>query len=353
MDPPASLGFAVRSREIPNPKPQIPKGFTRLAVRRWDLGFGFWALTWALLIAAPAAAGERYAVVISGVSGGEKYAAQQEKWRSELAAFLTTNFAFADANLVTLDEESGGSSKATADNVRLVFGDLRRRATRDDTIFVVLIGHGTYDGTDAKFNLVGPDLSAAEWNALFNGLAARLVVVNTTESSFPFLEELSRQGRVVITATDSAQQRFATVFPEYFIRALADLSSDLDKNGRISIWEAFAAASAAVKQHYEQRGQLSTERPVLDDNGDRVGRDSESPGDDGAIARALYLDPEPSAARGDPTLAALERQRATLERQLEELKGRKGQLSEDEYQAQLERIFVELARIAQEIRKRS
>ena len=346
MDAEASLGVAVNA-QLPIPKSQLPK------TKRSPWPLTAWGLLLVVLCPLAAAAGERYAVVISGVSGGEKYAEQQKKWRSELAAFLTTNFDFADANLVTLDEDSGDSSKATADNVRRVFGDLRRRATRDDTIFIVLMGHGTYDGTDAKFNLVGPDLSASEWNTLLTGLAARLVVVNTTESSFPFLEELSRQGRVVITATDSAQQRFATVFPEYFIRALADLSSDLDKNGRISIWEAFAAASAAVKQHYEQRGQLSTERPVLDDNGDRVGRDAEAPGEDGGIARSLYLDPEPASTSGDPTLAALERQRSALERQLEELKGRKSQLAEDQYQAELERIFVELARIAQEIRKRS
>jgi hypothetical protein len=300
-----------------------------------------------------AAAGERYAVLISGVSGGEKYAAQQQKWRSELAAFLTTGFAFSDANVVMLDEASDGSSRATAANVRRLFADLRRRLTRDDTLLLVLLGHGTYDGVDAKFNLVGPDLSAAEWKALLDGLAGRLVVVNTTASSFPFLEHLSRSGRVVITATDSPAQRFATVFPEYFTRALADRSSDFDKNGRVSVWEAFAAASAGVKRHYEQRGQLSTERPLLDDNGDGEGREADTPGEDGASARTIYLDPDPSAGGGDAILAALERQRLALEKQLEELKTRKASMSEEQYQAELERILIELVKIAQEIRKRS
>jgi len=300
-----------------------------------------------------AAAGERYAVLISGVSGEEKFAAQQQKWRAELAAFLTTSFAFADANVVSLDEQSEGSTRATAVNVRRLFGDLRRRLTREDTLMVVLLGHGTFDGADAKFNLVGPDLSAPEWKALVDGLPGRLVVVNTTASSFPFLEELSRAGRVVITATDSAAQRFATVFPEYFTRALADRSSDLDKNGRVSVWEAFTAASAGVKRHYEQRGALSTERPLLDDNGDRQGRDAEAPGEDGAVARTIYLDPDPGAASGDAGLAELERQRLALERQLEELKARRASMPEAQYQAELEKILVELSTIAQEIRKRS
>jgi hypothetical protein len=306
-----------------------------------------------MMLPVSAAAQQRYAVLISGVSGGERYAVQQQKWRTELTAFLTTNFAFPDSNVVVLDEVSDASSKATADNVRTLFGDLRRRVTRDDTVFIVLVGHGTYDGVDAKFNLVGPDLSAEDWNGLLDATPARLVVINTTESSFPFLEQLSRAGRVVITATDSAQQRFATVFPEYFIRSLADLSSDLDKNGRISIWEAFTMASAGVKQHYEQRGQLPTERPILDDNGDGVGKEAEAPGDDGALARAVYLDAAPQPSAGDAERATLERQRMALERQLEDLKSRRTTMPEEQYQRELERIFVELAKIAQEIRKRS
>jgi len=306
-----------------------------------------------MLYAATAAAGERYAVLISGVSGEEKYAAQQQKWRGELAAFLTTGFAFPDANVVSLDEQSDGSTRATAVNVRRLFGDLRRRLTREDVLMVVLIGHGSFDGTDAKFNLVGPDLSAGEWKTLLDGLPGRLVVVNTTASSFPFLEELSRAGRVVITATDSAAQRFATVFPEYFTRALADRSSDLDKNGRVSVWEAFTAASAGVKRHYEQRGALSTERPLLDDNGDRQGREADAPGEDGAVARTLYLDPDPGAATGDAVLVELERRRLVLEKQLEELKARRASMPDAQYQAELEKILVELSTIAQEIRKRS
>lgn len=306
-----------------------------------------------MLYAATAAAGERYAVLISGVSGEEKYAAQQQKWRGELAAFLTAGFAFPDANVVSLDEQSDGSTRATAVNVRRLFGDLRRRLTREDMLMVVLIGHGSFDGADAKFNLVGPDLSAGEWKTLLDGLPGRLVLVNTTASSFPFLEELSRAGRVVITATDSAAQRFATVFPEYFTRALADRSSDLDKNGRVSVWEAFTAASAGVKRHYEQRGALSTERPLLDDNGDRQGREADAPGEDGTVARTLYLDPDPGAATGDAVLVELERRRLVLEKQLEELKARRASMPDAQYQAELEKILVELSTIAQEIRKRS
>jgi len=305
------------------------------------------------LSASPAIAGERYAVIISGAAGGEKYAAQQRKWRAGLAVALKTAFTFDEANVAVFDEESLGSSQATADNLRKLFSDLRRRLTRDDTLLLVLLGHGTFDGADAKFNLVGPDLSAAEWKGLLDAIAGRLVIVNTTESSFPFLEELSQRGRIVITATDSAQQRFATVFPEYFVQALGSPSSDLDKNGRVSIWEAFAAASAGVKEYYDQRGQLSTERPLLDDDGDHVGREAEAPGQDGKLARTVYLDPQPGSVSADAAIASLERQRVRLESQLEDLKERKDSMSDEEYQAELEKILVQLARIAQQIRTRS
>ena len=131
-------------------------------------------------------------------------------------------------------------------------------------------------------------MTAKDWTDVLTGVQGRVTLVNTTEASFPFLETLSSKGRVVITATDSAAQKYATVFPEYFIKAMKEASSDLDKNGRTSIFEVFSAASAAVKQHYEQRGQLTTERSLIDDNGDGVGREAEAPGPDGSLARLVY-----------------------------------------------------------------
>jgi hypothetical protein len=302
---------------------------------------------------AAAHAGERYAIVVSGASGGAKYAALQKKWCDDLLKGLTTTYGIPDSNIVVLREENEGTSRSTAENVRRLFADLRRRITREDTLLVVLFGHGTFDGADAKFNLVGPDLAAREWNELIDPVSGLVVVVNTTESSFPFMEELSRRGRVVITATDSAAQRFTTIFPEYFVRAMSETTSDLDRNGRISVWEAFAAASAGVKQHYEQRGQLSIERPVLDDDGDGIGQEAQAPGSDGVVARAVFLDAETRTETGDAVLAGLERQRAALVAQIEALMAKKASMSEEEYQAELELLFVQLARLAQLIRERS
>jgi hypothetical protein len=345
--------------KLPTPNPNPDPAPNRLEVAPLGVGhsgvgrLGVASLLALLLLTSPALAGERYAIVISGAAGGEKYAAQQQKWRADLTAALKTTLAFPDANVLVFSEANAGSLRATAANVQRTLGDLRRRLTPDDMLLLVFLGHGTFDGADAKFNLVGPDLTAADWRSLVKELPGRLILVNTTAASFPFLEELSQRGRIVITATDSPAQRFATVFPEYFVKALSDLSNDLDKNRRLSIWEVFAATSAGVKQYYEQRGQLSTERPLIDDDGDRVGREAQAPGQDGAVARTINLDAEPGTASADVAIAALEKQRADLEAKLEELKARRASMANADYQAELEKILVQLSRIAQQIRQRS
>jgi hypothetical protein len=220
-------------------------------------------------------------------------------------------------------------------------------------VLVVLIGHGNLDANGAKFNLVGPDLDAAQWGGLLASLPGRLVFVNATGASFPFLEQLSGPNRIVITATDSTAQRFDTVFPELFVKAVDDPATDQDRNGRLSLWEVFTATSAAVRQYYEQRGQLATERALLDDNGDRVGREAGAPGQDGALARTTYLDADPVDAATDPEVAALLTRQRALEEQAEALKLRKPVMPPAQWEAQFEKLMIELARVSRAIRSRS
>lgn len=307
-----------------------------------------------VLGAGVAAAETRWAVVVSGASGGEKYAEQMKQWRSTLQTALVERHGFDAAHVrMLVDETDTTGTRATAANVKAVFSEIRKGATKEDLVFVLLLGHGTFDGDVAKFNLVGPDLTAADWNQLVSGLPGRLIFVNTTEASFPFIEALKGRGRVVITATNSAAQKYATVFPEYFVKALSEASTDLDKNGRTSIFEVFEAASIAVKQHYEQRGQLTTERALLDDNGDGLGREEGQDGPDGGFARLWHVDAEPVSATDNPELAALLAQRRGLEADAEALKQRKGELSPAEWQAAYEKLMIELARVSQEIRRKS
>jgi len=310
----------------------------------------------ALAIVAPsAAAGEtRWAVIISGASGGEKYAEQMATWRADLRSALVDRYGFkAEHVKILVDETAKSGDRANTANVRGVFAEIKKAGSPDDFVLVVLLGHGTYDGDVAKFNLIGPDMTAKDWTDMLAGVQGRLAVVNTTEASFPFLEALSAKGRVVITATHSAAQKYATVFPEYFVKAMKEASTDLDKNGRTSIFEVFSVASASVKQHFEQRGQLLTEHALIDDNGDGKGRQAADEGPDGGVARIAFLDAEAVGEATNPELAGLIKRRRTLEQQAEEHKQLKGVMPDTEWNAQFEKLMLELAQVSAEIRKKS
>jgi hypothetical protein len=136
------------------------------------------------------------------------------------------------------------------------------------------------------------------------------------------------------------------------LKAFDDPAADTDKNGRVSVWEAFVFASAGVQQWFEQHGQLATERPLIDDTGEGIGREARNPGTDGTVARTTYLQPD-TGAGGDAALAALLKRRDDLEAELETLKSRKGSMPPDQYEMELERILLELAKLSRQIRTKS
>ena len=306
-----------------------------------------------LLSASPIVAAERYALIVSGANGDPSYADEYSRWRQSLVTALREKLGFDDAHIQVLFDGSDEAHASTAGGVRRAIDRLRTKMHAEDLLLVVLIGHGTFDGTEAKFNLVGPDLGSTEWSALLKPLPGRLVIIDSTAASFPFLERLAGPRRIVITATDSVAQRFDTVFPEHFIKALADPAADIDKNGRISIWEAFIAASLGVRRYYEQRGQLATERALIDDNGDGLGREAEGEGDDGSVASRTYLDNDlASAVPTDEELLALLQKRAALQLDADDLKQRRALMTPDEYQKEFERLMIELARVSRDIRRK-
>jgi hypothetical protein len=300
-----------------------------------------------------AAAQNRSAVVVFGAPGGDDYAATYARWEAALVGSLTDRLGFAPERIAVLSGHSTDPSlRSTEGNVRRALASLRT-GRPDDLVLIALIGHGNLDTGGAKFNLVGPDLDAAQWRSLMDGVPGRLVFVNATGASFPFLGQLSGPNRIVITATDSTAQRFDTVFPDLLLKAIDDPATDQDRNGRLSVWEVFSAASAGVRQYYQQRGQLATERALLDDNADRVGREAGAPGQDGALARTTYLDADPLSGVTDPEVAALLTRQRALEEQAETLKLRKPLMPPAQWDAQFEKLMIELARVSRAIRSRS
>ncbi len=287
-------------------------------------------LAWlAVVSSASPSFADNYALVVTGASAGEPYAAKYASWRQSFVATLRTRFGYPADHVVVLSEMPGdGARLATSEEVRRALSDLRSRLVKADQLVVLLLGHGTTaGGQDAKFNLVGPDLAASEWADLLKGITCRVVFVDTTAVSFPFGRHVAAPGRIVITATDSAAQEFETVFGEFFVRAFEDASADTDKNGRVSVLEAFQFATAATRVWYEQRGQLPTEHPTIDDDG---------------LARTTFL--QAAALPADPAGAAVARRQRELEAQIEELKRRRPSMPPADYDAELERLLIELAR---------
>jgi hypothetical protein len=297
----------------------------------------------------------RYALVIEGTSGGDEYAAMHRHWLDAMVKVLREKFGYDAAHLTVLAETPvAGEARSTAENLRAALDKIAKALKPADQLFVMLIGHGGGDtAVDAKFNLVGPDLTVGEWNALLKPIEGRLVFVDATSSSFPFLAGLAAEGRVIITATSSLAQHFHTAFPESFIQAFSTEAADLDKNGRTSMWEAFAYASRQVGIYYEQKGQLATEHSLLDDNFDGKGRDAGAKGEDGLLSGMTYLDPAPGSTSSDPAVQAMIGRRDELVAKVDDLRLHKKMMSAEDYDAAFEKLIIDLATVSRDIRRRT
>jgi hypothetical protein len=227
-------------------------------------------------------------------------------------------------------------------------------------VLIVLVGHGASATGAARFNLPGPDLTAADFAKLLDRLAAQSVVfANTASASGAFVEALSRKGRTVVAATKTEGEKNQTRFGEYFVAAFAEASADADtdKDGRVSVLEAFLWARARTADSYSREGQLLTEHAVLDDNGDGEGADAPGqPGGDGAVARTLFLSSassaSPAADEADPEVRALVERRDGLEAKIAALKAAKGDTDPAAYARDLEQLLIELARVSRAVREK-
>jgi hypothetical protein len=295
----------------------------------------------------------KYAVIISGASGETTYASQFGLWVASLHVALTDKLGFADARIKVLTEKPGGAvARATADDVRRTFQTLQSELKPESSLFIFLIGHGSFDGKEAKFNLVGPDLSASEYGQLLTALPTRrVVIINMASASGEFIKPLAAKGRIVLTATRSGQEQNATRYAEFFIKALNAKDVDSDQDGHLSVWEVFNYANRLTADFYTQAGRLATEHAVLDDEGDGIGHDKAEP-NAGRLAKATYLDSLSSAqAAANAATLKLMAERTRLEGEIEQLIVRKRSFNETEYEAALEKLFIQLAKVNRAIRQ--
>lgn len=309
------------------------------------------------LPAAAAAQDARLAVIV-GLAGDPEYAELYGKWAASLVDAASDRYGIPRERVLYLTEKPDtdpkrATGRSSREDIHKAFATLASSAA-DDVIFVVLIGHGTFDGRTAKFNLPGPDMTAADFEPLLKRLAPRRVVfVNTASASGPFIEALSGPNRTIVTATRNGRESFATIFGGYFVDALTSDAADTDKNRRVSILEAFEFATREVATAYERQGIMLTEHALLDDSGDKEGTaDPSAEGKEGRVAAVISLGAadRPDALPDDPGLRALYEERRALERQVESLKLMKDGMDPQKYAAELEKVVTALARKSREIR---
>ncbi len=291
-------------------------------------------------------------IVVVGEPGEKKYGEMFAEW----AARWKEASAKAESRHIEIGlTEPEATEKPDREILRETFAALTKEPP--ETIWLVFIGHGTFDGKKAKFNLRGTDITAAELAEQLQPISSRTAIVNCASASGPFLSKLAGENRVIVTATQSGYEYNFARFGDYLSRTIGDPSGDLDKDGHTSLLEAWLAAAKQTQQYYESESQLATEHSLLDDNGDGKGtpfdwfrgihitktaKDGTLP--DGTFANQFILVPgEDATVLSDE----LRERRDELERQLAQLRQQKEEMSEEDYLKRLEEILVPLARLYQ------
>ena len=306
--------------------------------------------------------GRSYLLIVSGLGGEPAYRDQFYESSIALLEAASSRFRLPAEDIWYLGEEPERDperirGKSTKEAVQNALTEIAGRVEPGDQVFIILIGHGSYRSGESRFNLPGPDITADEFATLLERFGAQQIVfVNTASASGGFIQALSGENRVIVTATKSGMERNETLFGKYFIEAFVGEGADVDKDERVSVLEAFEYARLHVAQAYEEGNQLQTEHAVLDDNGDKKGAErpleTEKPSGDGVVAKLSFMmsGTIPGAAGSeagvpeDPELVALYRDKLALEQRIVALKLQKETMSLDLYFEELEKLLVELAR---------
>jgi hypothetical protein len=287
-------------------------------------------------------------IVVVGAAGEEEYGESFGRW----AASWEEASRRADARHLTIGLQT---NSPVPDRERLQLALANEAKDGFTELWLVFLGHGTFDGKEAKFNLRGPDISASELVTWLQPFRRPLAVIDAASSSGPFLNKLSATNRAVITATRSGAEVNYARFGEYLSEAIAKPEADLDKDGQTSLLEAFLMAARNVAEFYSTEGRLATEHALLDDNGDGLGtppdwfrgvRATKAAKDgaplDGLRAHQFHLIRSGDDLKLSPEVRV---RRGELEVALSKLRESKKQRSEEDYYARLEALLLELARL--------
>ena len=299
-----------------------------------------------LLAAGAVARAETYYVTIAGLGGEPEYEQRFTGWASELDKIFKSE---PDSKVVTLS-----GMLATKANIQARLGEIAKQAKADDRLVLILIGHGSYDESEYKFNIPGPDVSGAELAAWLDKIPAQQAVVDMTSASGGITAALQKPKRVIVTATKSGTEKNATVFPRYFVEALRDPAADTDKNEIITVLEAFRYAEGKTAKFYEELKRLSTEHALLEDTGkgEGVKLPAVDNGEGFIAARFALLHTGSAVAMAkDPAKQKLLKDKEEVEQKIDELKYRKASMAVSEYRAQLAKYLLDLAKTQEALDK--
>jgi hypothetical protein len=311
------------------------------------------------LFAAVQAVAQTHLVIVSGLGGEKRYHDSFIQISQSIATAANKRFGIPDSAVVWLGEDSvskapyfrGQSTKA---NIERIVGQIAAHSTPGAQFILVLVGHGSGEGDDSKISLPGPDPTARDFAQLLAKFPSQKVAfVDLTSASGDMLAVVSAPNRVVITATKSSFERNESKFAQFFADALSKDVADTDKDGRVSLLEAFRYAVIETKRVYETDTRLQTEHAQLDDMGAKNGvAEPDGRTGQGLLARRFFFDAGMSRAAGnDPKLAALYKDKFALEDQIDSLKVKKASMNSDSYDDALELLLVQLARKAKSIRE--
>lgn len=282
------------------------------------------------IFTATVARADTYSFILSGLGGEPVY---EQRFREEAATLAAAALELGgdESKVITL-----AGDKADRNSIRRELGALAAKVHPDDQVIVTLIGHGSFDGDEYRFNLPGPDLTATELAALFDHLPAKQqLIVNASSASGSTVERWKRDNRIVITATKSGGERTATRFAQYWVKALASAEADVNKDDIVTASEAFEFASRKVAESFKTDVSLATEHARLE----------------GSDAASFQVARFGTAARvtSNPQLNELFAQRVRIERDLDAVKERKASLPEPAYYDELEGVLVRLALLQKDI----
>ena len=303
-----------------------------------------------------------FLLIVVGLAGDPEHGKTFHKWGATLAEASERLGVPKERMVYLVDQPMEGdarvSGRSTREEIGKAIDGFAKQAGAEDVVFIMLIGHGSYEGREAKINLPGPDMAAPDFNLLLKRLPTKQVVlVNATSASGPFIEALSAPGRTIVTATRSGAEHFTTLFGGFFVDALTSEAADLDKNKRVSVLEAFVFAKTEVARAYEREGLLATEHALLDDDGDKEGSatptntGSDPKNKDGKVASVVSLGVAgDDGLPADPKLRALHVERRDLERRVESLRLLKDSMDPAKYSSELEKLVTAIALKTREIR---